>query len=63
MLLAGLSRQVPMRRTLAGHLLELRPDGALAIRREGPRRRGRAETVTPIASENPPSLGREPGRA
>jgi tRNA(Ile)-lysidine synthase len=52
-----------IRRTLAGCLLRLDRSGTLTISREGVRRRGRREVVTPIENRDPASLGRGPGAA
>jgi tRNA(Ile)-lysidine synthase len=52
-----------IRRTLAGCLLRLDGSGTLTISREGVRRRGRREVVTPIENRDPASLGRGPGAA
>jgi tRNA(Ile)-lysidine synthase len=54
---------LPARRTLAGCLLRLDGSGTLTIAREGVRRRGRREVVTPIDDQDRASLGRGPGAA
>jgi tRNA(Ile)-lysidine synthase len=49
-----------IRRTLAGRLLDLDVRGALTLRPEGVRRRGRPVPVTPMEIETGASLGRDP---
>ncbi|WP_430395078.1 tRNA lysidine(34) synthetase TilS [Enterovirga aerilata] len=51
---------LPVRRTLAGRLLQLDRTGVLAIVPEPVRRRGRRDAVTPIEVPNPASLGTAP---
>jgi tRNA(Ile)-lysidine synthase len=61
-LVAAVRAARPLRRTLAGCVVTLSASGHLIVTAEGPRRRGRRETLTLPATEPPRSLGMEARR-